>query len=189
MNSQRWDRIGEIYHSALPLGHSERASFVSDACSGDSTLQHEVELLLKADESSGDFLATDVFEVGLKILMDNSKSAETLVGSDKQVPDKLVGSVLDLRYRIENELGHGGVGAVYLARDGKLLDKRVVVKVLLEKSLQNEWVVQKFQQEKEALARVDHPGVVGILDTGNWLHKPPQRVLMCLIEIALRFLI
>ena len=35
--------------------------------------------------------------------------------------------------------------------------------------MENSWVVQKFQQEKEALARVDHPGVVGILDTVNFL--------------------
>src|SRR6185369_11831873 len=78
----------------------------------------------------------------------------------------LNGQVLDDRYLIENELGHGGVGIVYLARDRKLHDKRVVIKILLDKSLDNSWVVQKFQQEKEALARVDHPGVVGILDTG-----------------------
>ncbi|HSP62148.1 MAG TPA: hypothetical protein VLQ90_04110, partial [Pyrinomonadaceae bacterium] len=76
---------------------------------------------------------------------------------------ELSGLTLDNRYFIEKELGRGGVGAVYLARDRKLHDKAVVIKILLEKSLQNSWVVQKFQQEKEALARVDHPGVVGIL--------------------------
>ena len=79
----------------------------------------------------------------------------------------LVGQTIDERYVIESAIGQGGVGAVYLARDRKLHDKRVVIKILLDRSLQNEWVVQKFQQEKEALARVDHPGVVGILDTGE----------------------
>jgi serine/threonine protein kinase len=79
----------------------------------------------------------------------------------------LIGQTIDERYVIESAIGQGGVGAVYLARDRKLHDKRVVIKILLDSSLQNEWVVQKFQQEKEALARVDHPGVVGILDTGE----------------------
>lgn len=79
----------------------------------------------------------------------------------------LIGTTVDNRYFVERELGRGGVGAVYLARDRKLHDKRVVIKVLLEKSVQNSWVVQKFEQEKEALARVDHPGVVGILDNGE----------------------
>ncbi|PYS24117.1 MAG: hypothetical protein DMF72_06185 [Acidobacteria bacterium] len=79
----------------------------------------------------------------------------------------LDGRVLDDRYRIEKELGQGGVGVVYLARDLKLHDKPVVIKILLDRSLQNSWVVQKFQQEKEALARVDHPGVVGANQAGR----------------------
>src|SRR3982751_2713428 len=82
-------------------------------------------------------------------------------------PATLCGQLLDDRYQIEDELGQGGVGVVYLARDRKLHDKRVVIKILLDKSLDNSWVVQKFQQEKEALARVDHPGVVGVLGGGE----------------------
>jgi serine/threonine protein kinase len=92
-------------------------------------------------------------------------------------PTELIGKTLDGRYYVEEELGHGGIGAVYLARDRKLVDKRVVVKVLLEKSLQNEWALRKFQHEKEALARVDHPGIVGILDTGELPDGKPYLVM------------
>ena len=106
-----------------------------------------------------------------KSQLETVTGAETSTGplNETTLPQhsNLLGQVLDERYSIERELGQGGVGAVYLARDRKLHDKRVVIKVLLDKSLQNAWVVQKFQQEKEALARVDHPGVVGILDTGE----------------------
>ena len=99
---------------------------------------------------------------------------------------RLVGETLGERYVIESELGRGGVGAVYLARDHKLHDKRVVIKVLLDKSLQNSWVVQKFQQEKEALARVDHPGVVGILDTGELSDGKPYIVMQYVDGVTLR---
>src|SRR4051812_21771771 len=78
-------------------------------------------------------------------------------------PERLIGGTLDGRYFIEKELGHGGIGVVYLARDRRLVDKCVVVKVLLEEWIQDEWVVGKFLHEKEALARIDHPGIVGIL--------------------------
>src|SRR2546423_12178509 len=98
----------------------------------------------------------------------------------------LINQTLDGRYAIEKELGQGGVGAVYLARDRKLHDKRVVIKVLLDKSLQNSWVVQKFQQEKEALARVDHPGVVGILDTGEMPDGKPYIVMQFVDGVTLR---
>jgi len=104
-------------------------------------------------------------------------------------PPSLIGLTLDGRYSVQKELGQGGVGAVYLARDRKLHDKPVVIKVLLEKSLQNSWVVQKFQQEKEALARVDHPGVVGILDNGELPDGKPYLVMQFIDGVTLRSLI
>jgi serine/threonine protein kinase len=186
MNSQRWERIGEIYHAALPLDMSARAAYVTNACSGDFALRQEVETLLKADDSSGDFLEIAIFETGLRILMDNSKSEETLVESETQGPDRVVGTLLDSRYLIESQLGHGGVGAVYVARDRKLHDKRVVVKVLLDKSIKNEWIRLKFKQEPEAMARVDHPGVVGISDTGELPDGNPYIVMQFVDGISLR---
>ena len=109
------------------------------------------------------------------------------LGETSTVPlQRLIGITLDNRYFIEKELGRGGVGAVYLARDRKLHDKPVVIKILLEKSLHNSWVVQKFQQEKEALARVDHPGVVGILDTGELPDGKPYLVMQFIDGVTLR---
>jgi serine/threonine protein kinase len=119
--------------------------------------------------------------------MDNNlKSSDNVPTRDLPGADTLIGTTLDERYLIERKLGHGGVGAVYLARDRKLHEKHVVVKVLLEKSLQDEWVVLKFQQEKEALARVDHPGVVGIIDTGELSDGKPYLVMQYIEGIALR---
>lgn len=141
--------------------------------------------LLEADESSGDFLETPAFELGLKVLMDND-SKKFDANSTVAATDKFVGTTVDGRYLIERELGHGGVGVVYLARDSKLHNKPVVVKVLLEKSLRDEWVLLKFQQEKEALARVDHPGVVGILDTGELPDGEPYIVMQYVEGRALR---
>jgi serine/threonine protein kinase len=80
----------------------------------------------------------------------------------------LVGSTLADRYFVERKLGEGGMGDVYLARDKpELMARQVVVKVLQEKVLNNEWIVTKFRQEIEALTRIDDPGVVGVLDAGT----------------------
>src|ERR1051325_130548 len=78
-----------------------------------------------------------------------------------------VGAVLNGRYLIEKELGRGGIGVVYLGRDQQLLSRPVVIKVLLDKSYQNDWLKKKFRQEVEALARIDHPNVVGVFDAGE----------------------
>jgi len=80
------------------------------------------------------------------------------------------GTLLKERYMIEGELGRGGIGVVYLARDTQLMNRRVVVKVLLEdsgNSLHSPWFKKKFEQEIEALVRLDHPGIVGVLDAGT----------------------
>ena len=77
-----------------------------------------------------------------------------------------LGMTIGGRYSIERELGRGGVGVVYLARDKQLLSRPVVIKVLLETRNQNQWFKKKFRQEIEALTRIDHPGVIGVLDAG-----------------------
>src|SRR6185369_6976746 len=135
MNHERWDRIGEIYQSAVVLREPERSSYVTSACEGDPELQSEVRSLLFSDEISGDFLEDGMFETGLQILVQTS--ADTLTGDSFVVPavDTLLGTTLDGRYLIERKLGEGGVGAVYLARHRKLHDKYLVVKVLLDRSL------------------------------------------------------
>jgi serine/threonine protein kinase len=91
------------------------------------------------------------------------------------------------RYRIEKELGRGGFGVVYLARDEQLHERPVVVKVLLEQgSEQGEWFTKKFHQEREALARLDHPGVVGVLDAGETAEGKPFLVMQFVDGVTLR---
>lgn len=81
-----------------------------------------------------------------------------------------LGLLLKDRYLIEKELGRGGIGIVYLAHDQQLLARPVVVKVLAAAHHDEKfaaWFRKKFRQEMEALARINHPGVVGVLDAGE----------------------
>mgnify|MGYP001572614344 CR=1 FL=1 len=99
--------------------------------------------------------------------MDNDKTTATLAESNP--PSEYLGLVLKDRYLIERVLGKGGLGLVFLARDKQLLNRTVVIKVLIaERGDQryDTWFQKKFKQEMEALARINHPGVVGVLDTG-----------------------
>lgn len=74
------------------------------------------------------------------------------------------GGKLKGRYLIERELGRGGVGVVFLARDERLHGMPVVIKFLLEDAERNKWLIGKFSQEAEALTRINHPGVVRVID-------------------------
>ena len=94
--------------------------------------------------------------------------------------------LLDGRYLVKHELGKGGFGSVYLASDQRMHARPVVVKVLLNKELRNEWSVKKFKQEVEALARVDHPSIIGILDAGELPGGNPYIVMQYVDGITLR---
>ncbi|MBI2819104.1 MAG: protein kinase [Acidobacteria bacterium] len=90
------------------------------------------------------------------------------------------------RYLIEKELGRGGFGVVYLARDQQLLSKPVVIKVLQDETNPDPYFQKKFQQEIEALARIDHPGVVGVLDVGETPDGKPFLVMQYVEGVTLR---
>ncbi len=126
----------------------------------------------------------------------NDQGSRTLVSSGAtgagtaraRARDAVIGVTIKERYLIEKELGKGGFGAVYLALDQELLSKRVVIKLLHEESLENEWAVRKFRHEMEALTRIDHPGVIGVLDTGNMPDGVPFIVMQYVEGVSLRSL-
>jgi serine/threonine protein kinase len=164
MESAEWDRIQEIYYATLPMTQPERRSFVLAQCQQDPVLFVEVNSLLEAHDSSEDFLEPPIFEFGLKLIASLNWSDEIARANG---PDSLLGKVIDARYLIERELGKGGMGNVYLARDLTLYGRPVVIKFLLEALQRNPYVLKKFSQEVEALSRIDHHGVVTVLGAGK----------------------
>ena len=106
------------------------------------------------------------------------------------VDDPLVGTTIGGRYHVERELGAGGIGKVYFARDKPALILRpVVIKVLREESLKSPWIVNKFRHEIEALATIDDPCVTGILDAGELPDGSPYLVMEYVNGVTLRSLI
>src|SRR6267143_110451 len=125
---------------------------------------------------------------------DQLGGSETLRGepppSEIETADgpSFVGAVLNDRYLIIRKLGHGGFGDVYLASDKKV-SRNVVVKVLNAEGLSDQWAVKKFKQEIEAMARVDHPSIVGLLDTGELANGHPYIVMQYVDGVSLRSVI
>ena len=146
MKPPNWDRLQDIYHEALAKPKSERGAFVENACAGDTDLLRQINSLLKANDLSDDILNAPVFEIN-------------------SAPDDLVGTTIGERYYVERELGGGGMSRVYLARALKLQNYAVVIKVLSHSLMQDQYALQKFEQEVEALLRMNDPNVVRVLDT------------------------
>ncbi len=80
--------------------------------------------------------------------------------------DKLVGTTLEGRYRIEKKLGEGGMGVVFLGRH-TIIEKPVAIKVLKREVARDHSVVKRFVQEAKAASRIGHPNIVDVTDFGT----------------------
>src|ERR1700754_1065590 len=155
MKDLNWDQIQEIYHEALKLPPAERSAYIARAANQDPDLMREVNALVGVGASLGDFLKTPIVELPLTPPVEN-----------------LIGIKIKDRYRIESELGSGGMGQLYLASDQNVDGKAVVVKFLLRELLENKYALQKFKHESKALSRIHHPNVVEVTDTGEFNGRP-----------------
>jgi serine/threonine protein kinase/tetratricopeptide (TPR) repeat protein len=80
-------------------------------------------------------------------------------------PVAMIGRKLD-HYEIQEKLGEGGMGQVYLARDGKL-SRQVAVKVLRDQFSSDARSLRRFEQEARSVSVLNHPNIVTIHDIGN----------------------
>jgi eukaryotic-like serine/threonine-protein kinase len=145
-------RVAEIFTTAGECVPVERATFLEHACEGDPALRAEVESLLKAHEQSHGFLEaiqSSVVPRALAELPDESETGCT-IGA----------------YRVVREIGRGGMGVVYLAEraDGQF-EQRVALK-LVRGGLHFGPYLHRFLRERRILARLQHPGIAGLLDGG-----------------------
>lgn len=69
------------------------------------------------------------------------------------------------RYRILDRLGEGGMGVVYLAEQTEPIHRRVALKII-KPGMDSDAVVARFEAERQALERMDHPNIATILDAG-----------------------
>jgi len=123
--------------------------------------------------------------------IDHLRGHDTVKMSEDQSPNPSghllpVGTLLDNRYLILRELGRGGFSCVFLASDEKVMSKKVVVKILQDSEVRNEWTIQKSKQEIEALSRIDHPSVVGVFDFGELPSGSPYIVMRYVDGVTLR---
>jgi len=123
----------------------------------DPAVHAEVESCLRAAESMGDFL-----------------SQPARAGPDAIDDDLAIGTVLD-GWRITARIGRGGMGEVYKAdRAQGDFDQRVAIKVL-QHSARKE--LERFQAERQILARLEHPSIARLLDGGTTPDGRPYMVM------------
>ena len=147
-NDPRRDVV--LFAEVLPLPVSERSAFLERACGDDVKLRQQVEGLLQAHDSAGDFLETpppDALESG----------PELSVG--ERIGDRIG------RYKLLEQIGEGGCGVVYLAEQEVPVRRRVALKVI-RPGMDTRSVIARFEAERQALALMDHPSIAKVFDAG-----------------------
>lgn len=151
MQTDRWQKIEEIFKQSVALPVGERQKFIEEICGDDKELRDEIWSLIEADSAEENFLDEQVFSLGAQILK-----------KDDLLPEESEFAF----YRIKKLLGQGGMGAVYLAEDTRL-ERPVALKILPESLGAYEDGVQRFRQEARTASAISHPNVAHIYDFGE----------------------
>jgi non-specific serine/threonine protein kinase/serine/threonine-protein kinase len=165
MNVEWWQRVKQLLEEAIALDPSARSSFLNRACEGDAELRREVESLLSSHE-----------QAGTGFLKDPAINLKAAVPAANTHRGRRIGV-----YQIVEEIGHGGMGEVYRAvrADGQYT-KEVAIK-LVRGGFDSAFVQQRFRNERQILASLDHPNIARLLDGGTTEDGVPYLV-MELIE-------
>jgi len=148
ISPERWQQVKSIFEAAIALNQDDRARFLSENCREDTQLLSLVERLIAADERAEAFL-------------ENSPINSLRSSDSQQWVGKRVG-----HYRILEELGRGGMGAVYLARREDEFEKVVALKII-RRGMDTDDMLRRFRNERQILAQLDHPNIARLLDGGT----------------------
>ena len=144
-------RIETIFHEALDAPADTRSRLITERCGADTALITEVLALLEAS------------------LAEESETESRRAAKDEQPGDESAphrGRIRIGPYEVDRLLGRGGMGAVYLANrvDGQF-EQQVAIK-LIDLPLATDVFRERFRQERQILAGLQHPFIARLLDGG-----------------------
>jgi len=156
---EKWDQVKELFALALERDPTERSNFLRQACAGDDSLRSEIESLLSSFDGSPTFL-------------EDCPAADLLSAQSSAMAGRRIGA-----YRIIREIGQGGMAVVYLGeRDDQNYRKQVAIK-MVKAGIDTEQVLQRFRNERQTLAALDHSNIVKLLDGGSSENGSPYLVM------------
>jgi serine/threonine protein kinase len=150
--------VRKIFGEALALpDQTERDAYLEERCGADAALRSEVDSLIEAFESSNTFLS-------------HNATGEELLDA----PD-LAGSYIG-NYHLIKCIGEGGFGEVYQAEQSGPLKREVALKII-KLGMDTRNVLARFDVERQALARMNHPHIAQVYDAGTTENGRPYFVM------------
>lgn len=156
MNGTSFERLKQIFDTAIELPASERVAYLESQDDIDQHTRRQLEDLLRAD-------AGVQADATRRATYGDARQARTEDWSGRRIG----------AYRVERTLGHGGMGSVFLAHraDGNV-EQKVAIKVVRPESLGNS-TLARFRLERQVLALLQHPNIPTMLDAGELASGEP----------------
>src|SRR5215204_692161 len=152
-------RAEATFYLALERPAAERAAYIAEACGGDAEMAARVRELLAAHEKAGAFMDADApLPPEAEAALANFKSEEA---------GDAIGN-----YKLREQIGEGGFGSVWVADQEHPVRRRVALKII-KLGMDTKEVIARFEQERQALALMDHPNIAKVLDAGATQYGRP----------------
>ncbi len=148
-------RVRDIFLTAAELPEGERTAYLAEACGSNAALRSEVEQLLAAHAEPASMLRSAT-----------GPHLGALPSTGPHVPQTEAGMTLINRYTLLEEIGEGGMGSVWMARQLEPVKRMVAIK-LIKPGMNSKAVLARFEAERQALALMDHPNIARVLDGGE----------------------
>src|SRR5437899_419146 len=144
--------IEETFHAALDCEPDQVSAFLDRRCAGDTLLRTKVEALLASHRKAETSVETSIAAVAANLI--ENRQSNSLIG-------RTIG-----HYRIEQRIGAGGMGEVYLASDMNV-DRSAALKVLPAHLTDDAQRLRRFEREARAIAGLNHPNIMTIYEVGS----------------------
>lgn len=159
MGEINWQQVETIVDEVLDLSPEQRYSYIQEKCGHDQQLKNEVTQLIESIFDSEGWLK-ELQNQKFEFYKDISNDLEQL-GNSRDFIGRQVGA-----YTIQQQIGQGGMGRVYLAeRSDDSFEHRVAIKILRH-SRATESNIQRFKREQRILAGLNHPAIARLYDGG-----------------------
>ncbi len=166
MNAETWQQLKVLFHAALELEPSERVAFLTESCEGNDELRSQVEKLLASHDEPGAFLISPAL-VSTGGISEDARNADAEDRAGQRIGP----------YEIVREIGHGGMGTVFLAiRADDQYRKQVAIK-LVNRGMDTDAILRRFMMERQILANLEHLNIARLLEGGSTADGLPYFVM------------
>jgi serine/threonine protein kinase len=184
-------RIKALFDEALEIeAPAERAAYLDRHCAGEPELRRQVEALLRVYAEMGSFLEQPLLDPRATVDPHTGPIAGVTAAPDVEdeqaapaPPAEGPGSQIG-PYKLLQEIGQGGMGAVFLAEQREPVRRQVALK-LIKAELASATSVARFEAERQALALMDHPHIAKVLDGGTTSAGRPYFVMELVMGIPI----